>query len=120
MISHLHRGLTPQGTIIASIPNVRNFTALLPLVFQNRWQLTDAGILDRTHLRFFVRDTAIELMTSSGLRLDDIRAKPSGGRKVRYFRALTAGLVNSFTDLQYLIRVRNVGMAGGSEASCAP
>ena len=107
LVQKLHGALAPDGTIVASIPNIRNFGALGPLLFQNRWDLTDAGILDRTHLRFFVRSTAIALMTSSGLALDEVRAKPSGGRRVRLFRTMTAGLLNSFTDLQYLIRVRN-------------
>lgn len=106
VVAALHRGLSPGGRIIASIPNVRNYTALLPLLLRNRWTLRDAGILDRTHLRFFVRGTAIELMTSSGLRLDGVRAAPSGGRRIRLFRALTLGALNSFTDLQYLVRVR--------------
>ncbi|MEM1164609.1 MAG: methyltransferase domain-containing protein [Pseudomonadota bacterium] len=106
VVRTLHRGLVPGGRIIASIPNVRNFKALLPLLLLNRWTLTDAGVLDRTHLRFFVRSTALDLMTHSGLELEDVRAKPSGGRSVRMFRALTLGLMNSFTDLQYLIRVR--------------
>lgn len=120
VVRRLHGGLAPGGTIVASIPNVRNFTALLPLVLRNRWHLTDAGVLDRTHLRFFVRDSAIQLMTSSGLALEQVRANPSGGRRVRLFRALTAGLLNSFTDLQYLIRVRNPGPLPGPEAPCAP
>ena len=112
VVAALHRGLAPGGVIIASIPNVRNFRAVLPLVLRNRWTLTDAGILDRTHLRFFVRTSAIDLMTCSGLALDEVRASPSGGRAVRLFRAVTGGLLNSFTDLQYLIRVRNC--PGGS------
>ena len=113
LVRGLHAGLSPGGTMVASIPNVRNFTALVPLVLRNRWQLTEAGVLDRTHLRFFVRDSAVELMTSSGLALEQVRANPSGGRKVRLFRTLTAGLLNSFTDLQYLIRVRHTGQAPG-------
>ncbi len=109
VVRRLHDGLAQGGAIVASIPNVRNFTALMPLLIRNRWQLTDAGILDRTHLRFFVRESAVGLMTSSGLQLEEVRSQPSGGRKVRMFRAVTAGLANSFTDLQYLIRVRNTG-----------
>ncbi|MEM9140341.1 MAG: methyltransferase domain-containing protein [Pseudomonadota bacterium] len=106
IVRRLHAALVPGGTIIASIPNIRNFRALLPLVFQNRWTLTDAGILDRTHLRFFVRSTAIDLMTCSGLMVEEVRGIPSGGRAVRLFRALTLGQLNSFTDMQFVIRVR--------------
>ncbi|MEM7058406.1 MAG: class I SAM-dependent methyltransferase [Pseudomonadota bacterium] len=106
IVAQLHNALVPGGVMIASVPNVRNYKVLLPLAFRNRWTLTDAGVLDRTHLRFFVKSSAIELMTNSGLLLDHVAANPSGGRAVRLFRALTLGQLNSFTDLQYLIRVR--------------
>lgn len=106
VVRQLHNALVPGGVIVASLPNVRNYKVLLPLLFRNEWTLTDAGVLDRTHLRFFVRSSAIDLMTSSGLVLDRIKPNPSGGRAVRLFRALTLGQMNSFTDLQYLIRVR--------------
>ena len=48
-------------------------------------------------------------MTHSGLRLEEVFGEPSGGRKVRLFRALTLGVLNSFTDRQYIMRVRNAG-----------
>lgn len=106
-VAALHKSLAPGGAILASIPNVRNYAALVPLLIRNDWQLADSGILDRTHLRFFVRRTAIELMTSSGLELELVVPLPSGGRRITLFRYATLGLLNSFTDMQYLIRVRS-------------
>jgi 2-polyprenyl-3-methyl-5-hydroxy-6-metoxy-1,4-benzoquinol methylase len=106
VVERLHKALVPGGVIVASLPNVRHYTAVLPLMFRNSWRLEDRGILDRTHLRFFVRQTAIELMTHSGLVLEEVKATPAEARRIRLFRALTAGLFNSFTDLQYLVRVR--------------
>ncbi|MDM7966151.1 MULTISPECIES: class I SAM-dependent methyltransferase [Blastomonas] len=106
IVARLHKALVPGGVIVASVPNVRHYSAFLPLAFQNRWDLADDGILDRTHLRFFVRSTAIELMTSSGLKLEEIRGNAPGGTKVKLARALSLGALNSFTNLQYLIRVR--------------
>jgi len=107
VIERLHAGLAPNGVIVASIPNIRHYKASFPLFFKGRWDLEDRGIRDRTHLRWFVRDTAISLMTSSGLELEDVVDKPGGGRKIKLIRSLTFGLFNSFTNLQYLIRVRN-------------
>jgi 2-polyprenyl-3-methyl-5-hydroxy-6-metoxy-1,4-benzoquinol methylase/Flp pilus assembly protein TadD len=52
--------LSPQGVVIASIPNVRNFLVIHNLV-EGYWRYTDEGILDRTHLRFFTI-TEIEAM----------------------------------------------------------
>ena len=105
-VARLHQSLAPGGVIVASIPNIRHFTASLPLFFGNKWTLEDDGILDRTHLRFFVRETAIELMTHSGLVLEEVRGSASNAKRIHLFRKLTLGLLNSFTDLQYLIRVR--------------
>ncbi len=54
--------LTPGGTIIITVPNVRHHSVVLPLAVRGRWHYQVAGILDRTHLRFFTRQSAVELM----------------------------------------------------------
>jgi 2-polyprenyl-3-methyl-5-hydroxy-6-metoxy-1,4-benzoquinol methylase len=108
IIARLHQALVPGGVIVASVPNVRHYSAFLPLAFCNSWDLADDGILDRTHLRFFVRDTAIKLMTCSGLKLEEISGHAPGGIKLKLARAFSFGALNSFTNLQYLIRVRRV------------
>jgi 2-polyprenyl-3-methyl-5-hydroxy-6-metoxy-1,4-benzoquinol methylase len=103
----LHGLLRPGGYMVASIPNVRNYKVWAPLLFKGQWQLKDRGIMDHTHLRFFVKDSAIELMTSSGMTLDLVEALPDGGPKTQLLRMLTLGLFNVFTDQQYMVRVRN-------------
>jgi SAM-dependent methyltransferase len=98
--------LRQRGSMIASIPNVRYYKVSLPLLVRGEWTLQDKGILDRTHLRFFVKRTAIELMTSSGLRLDGVI--PTGlekGRKKWLLSKLSGGLLEPFLAYQYLIRV---------------
>ncbi len=106
LIAALHKSLAPGGVIVASIPNMRHYKASFPLFFQGRWDLEDSGIRDRTHLRWFVRDTAIGLMTSSGLQLEEIREATGAGRKITLIRTVTFGILRSFTTLQYLIRAR--------------
>lgn len=98
--------LLPNGVMVASIPNVRNYRVLAPLLFRNQWTLADAGILDRTHLRFFVKSTAVDLLASAGLTIEAVHASPSGGRKVQFARKVTLGLLNSFTDRQYIVCAR--------------
>lgn len=121
IVRRLHRGLAPGGSIIASISNVRHYQTVLPLLLRNRWTLTEDGPLDRMHLRFFVRPTAIGLMTCSGLALDRIVPVPSGGPRTRRFRMMTLGLLNSFTDRRYLIRVRRTdGMPDRKEPTEDP
>ncbi len=57
--------LLPGGVLVLSLPNVAHGSVLRGLLRQ-RWDYADDGILDRTHLRFFTRETAIELIEGSG------------------------------------------------------
>lgn len=77
-MKHLIRWLKPGGTIICSIPNVRHESVLLPLLVDGVWNYADAGILDRTHLRFFTLDSIQRFFHSLGLNLDpNVEAVPS-------------------------------------------
>lgn len=108
LVGDLHRALTPGGQIIASIPNVRHYRVSGGLFFRNRWRLADAGILDRTHLRFFVRDTAIELMTSSGLHLESVETPPRmrHPRLAKAVHAVGFGRLDSLVAVDYIVTVR--------------
>lgn len=56
-LRNLARFLVPEGAVVASIPNAR-FCQVVQMLAEGRWKYEDAGILDRTHLRFF---TAVEM-----------------------------------------------------------
>lgn len=58
-----------KGRLILSVPNVRNFKFIMRLLLKGDFHYRDFGILDRTHLRFFVRETAINMGTCGGLKL---------------------------------------------------
>ena len=45
--------LIDDGFIVASIPNIRFFHIVKDLLINNEWKYVNAGILDKTHLRFF-------------------------------------------------------------------
>jgi 2-polyprenyl-3-methyl-5-hydroxy-6-metoxy-1,4-benzoquinol methylase len=70
MLRKLKQQLHPQGHIIISVPNIRHHSILLPLLFRGQWQYQAAGILDRTHLRFFTQETAQDLLIQAGFRLE--------------------------------------------------
>lgn len=62
-----HRLLSPEGVVLASIPNIAYLPALRDIALRGRFDYTDTGgIFDRTHLRFFTRATAVELFESTG------------------------------------------------------
>ena len=60
--------LKPEGRFLVSLPNVANVTVRLGLLF-GRFPLSDRGILDRTHLRFFTRKTGRELLQQNGFEV---------------------------------------------------
>jgi 2-polyprenyl-3-methyl-5-hydroxy-6-metoxy-1,4-benzoquinol methylase len=47
--------LSENGTLIASVPNVRHFWNLYELIIKKDWKYRESGILDSTHLRFFTQ-----------------------------------------------------------------
>ena len=105
IVSRLHELLRPGGTLIASIPNVRYHAVLFPLLFKQQWKYADAGILDKTHLRFFVRKSALQLVQSSGLIVNMITATGLGrSRKSQVINSMIPSIIKSLFEKQYLIR----------------
>lgn len=103
----LTKRLRPGGRLITSIPNVRNFRVLGRLALLGQWRYENEGLLDRTHLRFFTKRSAVELVQGAGLTVETITA--TGGRKpgpLLLLRRLSFGLLNPFIDFQYLIVAR--------------
>ena len=53
----------PGGRLLVSIPNVAHWSLRKELLL-GRWRYTDSGLMDRTHLRFYTRETARALLTA--------------------------------------------------------
>lgn len=60
--------LSPQGQVLISLPNIANITVRLGLLL-GRFDYTDRGILDKTHLRFFTRKTARRMIEKCGFEV---------------------------------------------------
>jgi 2-polyprenyl-3-methyl-5-hydroxy-6-metoxy-1,4-benzoquinol methylase len=108
----LERHLRSGGALIASIPNVAHLSVSAALLFRGRWRLVEAGIMDRTHLRFFTKDTAIELLQSGSLKVDHCSQNLDGARPYRYLNWLRHfGLADRFA-YQYFLRARRPSAPG--------
>jgi SAM-dependent methyltransferase len=104
--------LTNKGVVVASIPNIRNFPTLWRLLVRKEWRYQDAGTLDRTHLRFFTRQTIEDLFVDAGYRICMIKGlNPfvgvgGEGGVWRYFKILnllTLGHISDTKFLQYAV-----------------
>ncbi|MEA2338505.1 MAG: hypothetical protein QOE82_2512 [Thermoanaerobaculia bacterium] len=60
--------LKEGGSVIVSLPNVGLWSVRLNLLL-GRFRYEETGVLDRTHLRFFTRRTAREMIESTGLEV---------------------------------------------------
>lgn len=60
------RLLAPGGSIVISVPNVTHGSVRLALL-QGRWEYRDSGLLDRTHVRFFTRESTLAMVRHAGL-----------------------------------------------------
>ena len=102
--------LEPGGTVVASTPNIRHWDTVFSLVVSGRWPVRERGIHDRTHLRFFTKADAIDLMEGSGLVVDEMRThfrlfeRPHAWND--YARYLAWPGLREFLAFQYLFRAR--------------
>jgi 2-polyprenyl-3-methyl-5-hydroxy-6-metoxy-1,4-benzoquinol methylase len=65
ILRQAHEVLKRDGLLIVSLPNIANIYVRLMLLF-GRFDYSERGLLDRTHIRFFTRKTARHLLESNG------------------------------------------------------
>ena len=66
LLLKIKQWLTPDGTILLNVPNV-GFWAVVEDLLAGRWDYVPAGVLCNTHLRFFTKQSLLELITSCSL-----------------------------------------------------
>jgi 2-polyprenyl-3-methyl-5-hydroxy-6-metoxy-1,4-benzoquinol methylase len=68
VLGQLFTVLRPGGQIVVSIPNIRNL-GVVAQQLAGDWVYQDAGILDRTHLRFFTRRSFERALVGAGFEI---------------------------------------------------
>ena len=102
LLRQARRVLRPDGVLVASLPNVRYFFNVWDLVVRGRWDYVDEGILDRTHLRFFTRDSLRRLLEDEGFDVQRLQGiNPTGSLKFGLFNLLTFGRCADMRWLQF-------------------
>jgi SAM-dependent methyltransferase len=103
-LQHAAALVRPGGTVIVSVPNVLFFGALLRAVRERRWPRDAEGVFDRTHLRWFSRSDAEELVRGAGLH--EIEVEPRyfvEGRALRRRRQLARTPLAPFLPVQHIV-----------------
>jgi len=104
-LDYLIEFLRPGGTLVASLPNILYWRAFGRIVMGD-FRYAPAGVLDRTHLRFFCRKNVLDLVESAGLAVVNIEPsfrRHAALRRDRILNALTLGLGERFFTQQYLV-----------------
>lgn len=68
----VRRKLKDSGNLISSIPNFRHIVNLGNLLIKKQFTYTEAGILDKTHLRFFTKNSILEIHETSSFSIEKI------------------------------------------------
>ncbi|MGA2954109.1 MAG: class I SAM-dependent methyltransferase [Thermodesulfobacteriota bacterium] len=78
ILRQVHTWLKNDGSVIICIPNVRYWRVLRDLIFHGSWRYADAGILDKTHLRFFTRRSFLGPLAEAGFEVQYMRMEIIG------------------------------------------
>lgn len=118
--------LAADGAIVVSVPNVKHWTVVLPLLVEDRWRYEDSGLLDRTHVHFFTLDEVSEMLEETGFDAfaltpvneempDELYPLVEAAAVLGAERDETTARLNAY---QYVVAARPaVGWAGPAEAS---
>jgi 2-polyprenyl-3-methyl-5-hydroxy-6-metoxy-1,4-benzoquinol methylase len=81
------------GVLVASIPNVRYYKNLCELLLEKDWKYRDAGVLDRTHLRFFTEKSLRRTLSQHQYHIEEMRGINGGLSLTRSPRSLCAAVI---------------------------
>lgn len=82
--------LKTGGLVFASSPNISHYSVIARLL-RGEWTLTDFGLMDRTHLRWFTPKAYREMFESCGYCVDAVQEHRPLTRKARTVNAMSFG-----------------------------
>jgi 2-polyprenyl-3-methyl-5-hydroxy-6-metoxy-1,4-benzoquinol methylase len=71
VLQRLRHDIPPTAQVLACVPNAQHWSVQARLAIGNL-QYEDYGLLDRSHLRWFTRRTAIEMFELAGFRVVEL------------------------------------------------
>jgi 2-polyprenyl-3-methyl-5-hydroxy-6-metoxy-1,4-benzoquinol methylase len=101
----------PGGTAILSLPNLRHWSVIWPLLRYGKWEYAREGLMDRTHLRFFTRSSIEQLLRGAGYEVVKVHRPSLEEGRARLVNRLTGGLFSEFLTFQYIVSARKIGGA---------
>ncbi|HZZ91676.1 MAG TPA: methyltransferase domain-containing protein [Usitatibacter sp.] len=115
-LKRVRRSLGEGGCVVACIPNAQHWS-VQGLLNIGEFRYQDAGLLDRTHIRWFTRKTIIELFASTGFDIEEMGGRvfeePGRAQALPAIRSLAQACGSDPDEaerdalpIQYLVRAR--------------
>lgn len=106
-ISKLKKILKPDGVLITSIPNIREWHIIFSILIKGDFTYQSSGIMDKTHLRFFCKKNIKKLFTENDMKISKcISNIEFTGHKKKIFNNLTNKIFEEFLTVQYYCVVK--------------
>lgn len=105
VVARLHSLLRPGGLFLASSPNVAHHRIIRNLI-AGRWDLTESGPMDRTHLRWFTPRTYRKMFEDAGFEIVYSGPVTAPGRRRRLVAALSGGRLDHLFNVQNNVHAR--------------
>jgi SAM-dependent methyltransferase len=102
LLRDVQERLAPDGVLAIALPNVAHYAQRIAFL-RGRFDYTETGQLDRTHLRFYTYWTAVELLERNGYDL--LGATVEGGLPWWKTRGLFSARIVNIAD-EWALRVR--------------
>lgn len=112
VVDKLKKYLKDDGVFIASIPNIRYYTIIKEIFINGTFKYTNAGILDKTHLRFFCKKDILELFENSSYEIIQLEGNSFFTNlrpKLTLFNNLTFRIFEDFLIEQYFVVAKKNG-----------
>mgnify|MGYP001594023487 CR=1 FL=1 len=95
LLCDLHRVCTPSTVLAVALPNVLAYPQRFAFL-RGRFEYTDQGTMDKTHVRFYTYKSGARLLETSGFRV--VRASVDGALPLwKLRRVLPPSFVSSLT-----------------------
>ena len=103
VLQNVRQLLEPGGHVVVSVPNIAHLSVTIPLLLRRRFTYQDSGILDRTHLRFFVEATAVDLLNAANFKVSKGLISGMQGHRAKMLYHLSFGLLRHHLAKQYIM-----------------
>jgi methionine biosynthesis protein MetW len=102
-LRYFYEYLSDSGYILVSIPNIAFITVRFNLLI-GKFDYSDCGILDRTHIHFYTLNSAKELLEHCGYKIQYVGNYNPARREYYYFLKIASKISKSLFSIDFIFK----------------